>query len=208
MQYTHLLLTEKVYDRLFLPFAKHEFFLGSLFPDIRRLANVPRSQTHYQLEDCALPVILQEATAFVAGTKFHSLVDLKRQQFYVSQNIYDRYTTIPNFNSLLKIYEDLVLYSKVKHLSEYLTYFSDLGDLSKFSPIPSEIVIAWYTALRTYFAIPVSPESVREFAAANGTFLSDTVVNNHISLWQQLAKDPNISEAITTFYSSFENLLK
>jgi hypothetical protein len=64
-----------------------EFMVGTLFPDIRYIAHIPREATHFPLE--GLKDVLQEEDLFRAGMKFHAWVDIVREEIVVSSGIYE-----------------------------------------------------------------------------------------------------------------------
>lgn len=64
-----------------------EFMVGTLFPDIRYIAHIPRESTHFPLQ--GLQDVLQEERPFYAGMKFHAWVDIIREEIVVSSGIYE-----------------------------------------------------------------------------------------------------------------------
>lgn len=64
-----------------------EFMVGTLFPDIRYIAHIPREATHFPLK--GLVDVLEEKSPFVAGMKFHAWVDIVREEIVVSSGIYE-----------------------------------------------------------------------------------------------------------------------
>jgi len=72
-QITHIVLTSKVFDQTFVKFNKSEFYIGTIFPDIRYLGVIDRAKTHFA--DVTLDSVLGAKTSFLAGLLFHNLVD-------------------------------------------------------------------------------------------------------------------------------------
>lgn len=69
---THLVLAEKIFDEDLSLFDRKEFLLGTLFPDIRYLKTIDHDKTHFnnlKITDLA------GGNSFLAGAKFHSIVD-------------------------------------------------------------------------------------------------------------------------------------
>lgn len=75
---THVVLTAKIFDNFFQDKVKKDFFIGTLFPDIRYLKVIDRDQTHFSnlsISD------LKTEDSFLAGMKFHSMIDVVREKF-------------------------------------------------------------------------------------------------------------------------------
>ena len=73
---THVVLAAKIFDNIFKDKIKKDFFIGSLFPDIRYLKVIDRDKSHFEnlkLKD------LKNDDSFLAGVKFHSIVDIARE---------------------------------------------------------------------------------------------------------------------------------
>src|SRR5690606_28508994 len=64
----------------FSPHEKQAFILGTLFPDIRYLADISREKTHFDVK--TLKQVKKGQNAFEQGMRFHSYVDRKRSQYY------------------------------------------------------------------------------------------------------------------------------
>ncbi len=84
-QISHVVLTAKIFDKFFKDKIRKDFFIGSLFPDIQTLKVIGRDKTHFnnlKIDD------LNQDTSFMAGVKFHSILDLIRQNYVREHNIY------------------------------------------------------------------------------------------------------------------------
>jgi hypothetical protein len=57
-----------------------------VFPDIRYLKVIEREKTHFK--KFGIEEIAQEASAFHAGLKYHSLVDTVRESYMQSRGLY------------------------------------------------------------------------------------------------------------------------
>ena len=58
---------------------KHSFMLGTLFPDIRYIAHIPRAQTHEH--GLSIEEIRQTPDPFIKGMRVHAYVDEARVAF-------------------------------------------------------------------------------------------------------------------------------
>lgn len=75
---THVVFAQKVFERFFSDKDKLEFFIGTLFPDIRHLGVIARERTHFHnltIEE------IQRKSSFMAGVMFHSLLDEVREAY-------------------------------------------------------------------------------------------------------------------------------
>lgn len=63
---------------------KRSFYCGNLFPDIRYLAGIQRSSTHWK--KMTVEEVVAEKNPFYKGMKLHSLVDRIQHLFYQKNN--------------------------------------------------------------------------------------------------------------------------
>jgi hypothetical protein len=86
-----------------------EFFVGTLFPDIRYITHFPRKKTHFPVKN--LLEVWECPFPFLAGMKFHNWVDEMREVFVVQSGIYEK--VIPHAEgkeaTLLKFIEEEIL---------------------------------------------------------------------------------------------------
>jgi hypothetical protein len=89
---------------------RHAFIVGTLFPDIRYLGEAARHETHYH--EMSLEEVLREPSPFLAGVKFHSYVDIERENFIRSHGIYHKiqFLSPENTCTFLKFLEDEIIY--------------------------------------------------------------------------------------------------
>lgn len=110
---THAYCTERFLA--YYPYAEEAdneaFMMGSQFPDIRYLCQLPRSETHFA--PVTLAEILAEPSPFLAGMKFHSYVDIEREKFHENEGIYPFLQALHCVEPimLLKLTEDEILFS-------------------------------------------------------------------------------------------------
>lgn len=156
---THIVISDVLKQSCLSTYSNNwkSFILGTSFPDIRYLGVIDRAKTH--LPVTSLKDVTQERSAFSAGMKFHNLVDLKREEFVVTK---DLYRFLPNdhlLHSSVKFYEDSILVKKFNRGS-YVSIFDSI-DLSDLNLDVSKIDIdRWYSLVRDY--ISISPERYLE----------------------------------------------
>jgi len=78
MAMSHIVYADKYCKKYATPQPKEDFYLGVNFPDIRRVANISRADTHL----CFNPLDLDFSgmDAFQSGWKFHVWADLRRNE--------------------------------------------------------------------------------------------------------------------------------
>src|SRR4030043_1902184 len=85
---THIVLTEKVFDKFFSDKKRKDFYIGTVFSDIGYLGVVDRQSTHFPLQELKLEDVKKEQNSFTAGVEIYSLVDDIRERFIESKNFF------------------------------------------------------------------------------------------------------------------------
>lgn len=120
---THLFFADKFCE-------KHKnvdrlaFFAWNCLPDIRYIDKyIPRERFH--IKDISLKDIKEEKSAFWKWVKFHSFVDVRRDLYYASNDIY--YPSISDgiFIYALKVLEDDILYKECLFWTEFVSFFNE-----------------------------------------------------------------------------------
>ena len=98
---------------------EHDAFIrGTLFPDIRYLAHIPRNKTH--TNKLKLDDIVKQKNPFIAGKLFHSFVDEQRQRVVRKEKIHSVLLAhVPEKigHQLLKVVEDELCYHAIERSS-------------------------------------------------------------------------------------------
>lgn len=146
--------------RAYSRFDQKTFMAGTLLPDIRYLKVVDKERTHQYTE---LDTIINSLDAFNAGMQFHAWVDRQRDERIKAYNIHDLYLARTYYDSVLKLYEDMLLYPKVKAWDQILAdYREPMEEEVAFVDKPDSVK-KWHNALCDYMAKPPSIESVQVF---------------------------------------------
>lgn len=145
---------------------EQRFFLGTLFPDIRYMANIPRKKTHYSNMD--LKEIYFTKDPFVAGKKFHTYVDIVRKRFIdkkidedkylqkFQEELMDKYyLTVLDFATFLKSVEDERVFNEING-KKVASYLSTIDPQETNSGINIEILKKWHEHLKRVFLIKPS----------------------------------------------------
>lgn len=163
---THIVLTEKIYDKYFSHFNKRDFILGTSFPDIRYLTGKDRNLTHFK--NLKLSDVLDSKNSFMAGMKFHSLIDEERQLFIRENKVFENYDVTPTTTHAIKIIEDQLLYPKVNNWNEIANYFQTIPQEALSDDIDKTTVQKWFRILETYCKQPVTKDSISQFLTQIG----------------------------------------
>ncbi len=198
---THIVLTDKVFDKYFKDKNKKDFFIGTIFPDIRYLAGIERKMTHLSYN--------KEENSFKAGMRFHSLIDdiwnkLVRadDNSALSPELKNSVNGITSF----KLLEDGLLYEKIDNWQEYVSFFDEVLPDELLFDIPEEKVKKWHKILQKYFSRRPNDSDREAFIKGIG-FSKETVdeMNDSISL---MKNDQRIVQAIKELYNNFESILE
>lgn len=199
---THIVLTEKIIDKFFKDKNKKDFFVGTSFPDIRYLGVIDRSKTHYSnlsIND------LRSDESFLAGLKFHSILDETREKFILENNIYSLCPESKYITQSLKFLEDEIFYDHIKDWSVYIEYFNQVLECEKSYKIKQEYIIKWHKILQKYFQYKPDSNSITNFIIGMGFTekIADEIKNN-ISIMKQKT---DIISIINNLYEKFDQLI-
>lgn len=145
----HIYMAERLFERFpqYCEGEKKRFVLGTLYPDIRYIAGIERSATHFK--EVSIDEVLKAPTPFLAGMKFHSWVDNVRDEYVLSDGIYSRLPPeLPREQkpSFLKVVEDELLLPKLnKTLCRGIFDRVDAEELAQ--GLTERVIERWHTFL-------------------------------------------------------------
>lgn len=211
-QVTHARVAEKYLEKReprLTEEQKHAFMLGTLFPDIRYIAQIPRTKTH--MRNVTLDMIQKEKRAFMKGMKFHSWMDENRSKIIKNSNIYAKLKNVPGTmrqkKLFLKLLEDEVLFSQ-KDWSPMVSYFGNVSMEEEHFGIPSSTVNNWHRVLKASFKSPPS-ENLQFLLNMRVSFLR--IPNETLRAWTdilpQMARDKQVRQHVTNLMKEFDHLL-
>ncbi|HOX95764.1 MAG TPA: hypothetical protein PLI45_00045 [Candidatus Woesebacteria bacterium] len=151
----HVVLTEKIWDKCFANKDKEAFLVGTSFPDIRRLAGVDRSVTHFDDVDFGSLIGFD---SFTAGFMFHSWVDQATHKYRMESAIFELFPESKFIHEGVKIFEDNYLYDKVNDWDRMIRSFESVREEELRYGASKEVVAKWHGKLRQYFSR--KPDSV------------------------------------------------
>ena len=190
-------MAAKVFEQKFPQFNRREFFIGTVFPDIRYLRVIDRDKTHFP--GISWEKISQAENSFTAGLLFHNLVD----------QIFDGETAVAlralndslDFARTAKLLADEMLYGEIANWSEISEYFQDL--------IPEELTFGvsepdlrhWHEILRAFFAASPDDKSRAQFMEELG--FSPEKISQVNALLVKMRPAAGIRQVLIDFYQSF-----
>lgn len=199
---THFILSEKIFEKKFKLYNKKDFLLWTILPDIRYLGVIKREESHFiyhSLED-----IQKIKTSSSAWIRFHSLLDIKREENIIKKWIYnliwkDFYTI-----TALKLLEDTILYNKL-NIAEYLNYFDIWFNEKVELNIKNEEINKWNIWIKKYFSSKPSNESIKEFSKFINlnTETADKIINRLCDL----KNERFLIEYTEDLYDNFDSII-
>lgn len=200
---THIVLADKVFDKFFPDKNRKDFFIGTVFPDVRYLGCVKREETH--LPQVSLKEIQNEKNSFMAGFKFHSLVDIINTKFIYSgpfANSYSKYYVAAGF------IEEELFYDKISDWNEIIDFFDNiLPEEKEFNINIKNIDIKkWHQIIQNSFCEVPNNGSRREISKAVN--FSEDTISKILKTTEELKRDKEAIKAIEKFYDNFESFLE
>lgn len=200
---THIVLAEKLADKLFDKFDRATFIIGTIFPDIRYLEVIDRTKTHFR--DQKLSDVLESSNSFTAGIKYHNLVDRVVDAVMNEQNIYKLLPSSEFITQALKIYQDELLYPQISDWKEVVSYLdSVLAEEINFGVQPDQIS-RWHSLLQNYFSNPPTTISQKVFVLGIG--FSKEAADEMTDLIEQMRKNRRIQKIITSIFKDWSSLV-
>jgi len=216
---THVVLGKKLFDRHFRDRNEKEFFLGTVFPDIRYISDLRRKETH--LTDVTLEEVVQEKEAFFVGFKTHSLVDWARMRFIYRHpslfktvkdvlNLEDEISSLPrrkriNLSYALKFLEDEVLYPKIKDWQKYIHFLDQILPQERSFGLPEETIKRWHLMLQDYFSQKPNEGIRRKYCRAMG--FSQEAIEEENRLIKKIKSDKRLCRLPEELYLQLEDFI-
>jgi len=208
-QITHIVLTSKVFTETFNKFNKSEFYIGTVFPDIRFLGAIDRAKTHF--DDVTLASVLKAKTSFMAGLLFHNLTD----RIFIENviNILPKISELPDIGGAVKLLADELFYDRVNNWPEIIGYFDKvIPEELDFSIVELDFGIAekdlskWHQTVSGIFR-------KRPTDASNSRFMrvinfSENYINQANRSLPIIRSHDDAVKILSDFYDNFDHLIK
>jgi len=194
-QVTHIVCAEKVYQKHFSDKNRREFFIGTMFPDVRYIAGIDRQITHLPVE--SINEIKRE-NAFVAGMKFHAILDIRRIKYLEKTEIYGKYSYMEKLQKSIKVLEDMLLYDWINNWNVYVEYLNNILPEELEFTVSEKSVRLWHSILQEYIKEKVTFNTTRKYITSLGYSNEDAevIIENVIVL----EKDHELKKTLLRFY--------
>jgi len=172
---------------------KDEFFLGSVFPDIRRVdENIRRKDTHLYFPKINLD--FSGLTHFEAGWKFHLYCDMKREELLNKYGFYSLENTTDFYNLPAKIWEDELVYDYYNNWEKLVNFFNSSPKIKIDFHVRQESIDFWYAILAKYFEKKPDNKSMRAFLLKQPSLVKK--VDGVMACIENLRKNKKAAEII------------
>lgn len=199
---THIVLTEKIFDKFFKDKIRKDFFIGTLFPDIRYLKVINKDKTHF---DSLSVTDIGNDESFSAGIKFHSILDHAREKFIVENDTYSLCPESKYIKQSLKILEDEIFYQHVRNWDVYAEYLNEILQVERDYGIAEKDLKKWHSLLQQYFQQQPDNDAVRNITLGIGfTEKVADEINQNIAV---LRTNKKIIDIIKNLYKNFDSLI-
>lgn len=141
------------------------YWVGTVFPDIYRIAPLHRYPTHPQKVHLAALVGNDD---FLTGMRVHSWIDETREHYMKEHRVYERLPWHPLLPFALELFEDEMLYSSFEDWGIVRRALATIHHDETKIIHEEKIVQGWHTMLENYFRTAPSDASRTAFLDANG----------------------------------------
>lgn len=201
---THIVIAEKLHDKYFSDKDKRLFFLGSVFPDIRYWGVIDRDKTHFY--GLSFGTVLAESDSFLAGMKFHSIVDEVREEFMKEKEMYSLFDNSELRGVAVKTYEDRLLYSKIKDWGVIYDMFDEISEDELDFGIDREVVLSYHNYMKAYFLKGPDRDMIyRSYVEELGRPLE--MPEELIRVMESVTDNDRADQVVNEFYERFEELI-
>lgn len=160
-QIAHIIYAKKYFEKY--PSAeikKDLFFLGSVFPDVRRVdSTIKRKDTH--LRFAPLDLNFQGLDSFQAGWKFHLYCDMRRDEILRNAKFYSKISSQSDLPP--KILEDELAYGEYNNWEKLSALLNNPPEIKFDIHVPIESLHLWYAIVANYFKQKPNEKSARAF---------------------------------------------
>ena len=148
-QIAHIVYAQKYFDAYAPKFNPGEFLLGSIFPDIRRIApQLKRRDTHMILE--TLNLDLEYLDSFHAGWKFHLYCDMRREEVLNRAGFYEIEGAGDHDGLAAKLLEDELVYGQYAKWAELAKFLNKVPRIETGINVSRETFELWYAMIAKY----------------------------------------------------------
>ena len=179
-----------------------EYWVRTLFPDIRHLGVISRQHTHTKGVTLSSLVGTND---FATGMRVHSWVDATREQYLSSQNIKETLPWHPFVPHALKLLEDELLYDRFDDWNLIHRLLNSVSDDELHYVHDRQRILTWHSILQSYFAH--TPDNASRSELAIGIGLSANSAEEINSVVARLREHKKTIEIIESFWDHLERIL-
>lgn len=181
--------------------------IGTLFPDIRYIANFPRSTTHeYHL---SIDEIRATASPFLKGMRVHAFVDETRSKYLKKAPMDDAVKGYPGDKVLfLKVLEDEILSEEHRGNVAYITTYLQTVEQAELDfGLPLFLVRQWHKGQKKYLESRPS-EFFRKIAATHTKFfrISEEELSSLAIFLPKYRTDETLRKHVALLFFEFDNI--
>lgn len=175
---------------------KDEFYLGVCFPDIRRVSNLTREQTHQHFKN--LDLYFKNLSSFEAGWKFHVWCDLRRNELLRDYKLWD--IKVISQVSFFAYYflEDQLVWNKHKNWETICNIYHNPVYIKLFKQLNRQDWNFWFKIVGDYIANPPTAESIRKFCKLQPALA--TKADSLVEEVERLKQDQKVMEIFGRLY--------
>ena len=200
---THVVLADRAFSHFFSDKDRAAFFVGTSFPDIRRLAKIQREKVHFTNFSLA---DITTSNSFFAGLKFHSVVDSLSKRFYRDTDLFSLFPESRFVKEAAELFVDRVLYARIVDWEKIAGYFDRIYPEELTYGVKEEAVWTWHQNLARYFMGDINNEAgLKNLILGNGN--AEDTVDEMTKVSKQVKDKARAESLVLDFYSDFANLV-
>lgn len=202
-QITHIVYADTV-RRKFLAdkqIDEAKFYVGNMFPDIRVLASITRTETHS--DNPTVEEMLKIENSFEIGAYCHVLIDREREKVLKRLNFYDLFPEKRLLKYAMKFIEDEITYSRIKNWPEIISYFDVVFD-EETKLVPQKFVLKWHDLIRAYFTEPPNRKTVNNLLTGIGMDIN--IIESIFKIMEEIKRKPEALKLIEITQEKLFNL--
>lgn len=170
--------------------------LGASFPDIRRISNITRAQTHNCFEN--LDLNFEGMTAFEAGWKFHVWCDLRRNEVLLEKGFFEIDEVHDCYYFSCYLLEDKLVWSEYNNWETLGNYFSDSTLIDVFENLTDGDWMFWFDVTKDFITNQPDKTSMRKLIRSFPSFVgrADMILEET----DKLLKNKKVIEILTNIH--------
>ncbi len=160
-QVAHIVYAKKYLDKHPRKDADN-FLLGTLFPDVRRIADeLSRHETHIFFKH--LDLDFNDLTGFQSGWKFHLWCDMRRYEILNKYNFLNIKNAATFGGMTARLLEDEILYEKYNNWEKLSLLLNNPPTITTPLDVSQETLERWYAIVSKYFEKKPSDKTIKIF---------------------------------------------